>query len=788
MYNQYNLSININTMAIDFITYQLQSTGGKEYHQIPGVLVENAARTTQRHRQGDLLALFLSFSGEHRYINEEIDDLTKTASGIFFHTQGSVTRAIQLIIEDLNKRILERNLDRGYEGIQAEGSVNITVLHNGWLFMGQVGDAQTYTIGPERFERYGEDGDTTEKLGRSKRIQPRLYQCELQAGDLILMSPHAHASWKAYYLSGSTELTMPQVKRRLQNQMIQDFSVLAIKTEEGNGKVHDGIWKIEEEKSSKVEEEHVHEDQPGIETDELEQDIHQEAESALNQMEGDIQITEEETPDLQEVIHIENSDIQVTAGETEQIQPGQQDKRGVEKKSGEQHKKWLIGLARLWMRGKTLRAKLQFSFGKFKRKFTPKKTIIQTSESFTWMTIAALAIPLIIILSSLTVYTRFGEEEQYNIFIDEAQATALLAEDEDDAIKQHDYWKDVLALTTNAEEYLVTNESRQLFQKAQSTMDEMDLTARLDFRPALTQFFPDGASISRIKASSSGVYLLDNNSGNVLRIYLNTKGFYQLDEEFKCTPGPYGLVTVTEIIDFIILPANSENYKIMALDEQGNLLYCQPGELPVSRTLTMPEGGWDRIIGTAYANDVLYVIDAGRSMVWVYEGTSTESTGMSGIVFAESPNSFFDENIPDLGGAVDASINQEDLYILHDDGHMTLCQYSLLKEVKLTECEDPAPFTDNRVGIENTKPWIFMGTHFIGMEQTRLPNASLFLLDDISGALYQFSYQLNLERTLKPQTNRNYPLPASSPSGFGITPDQEVFLAYGNQLYIAPMK
>ncbi len=772
-------------MAIDFITYKLQSIGGKEYHQITGVLVEHAARTTHRHRQGDLLAIFLSFSGEHRYINEEINDLAKTASGIFFHAQGSVTRAIQLIVEDLNKRILERNLDRGYEGVQAEGSANITVLHNGWLFMGQVGDAQTYTIGPERFERYGEDGDTTEKLGRSKRIYTRFYQCELQAGDLILMSPHAHASWKAYYLAGSTELTMSRVKRRLQNQMIRDFSVLAIKTEVGNGKVRAGNWKIEEENSFKTEKEHVPEDESRKEQTELHKDIHQKAEPTASKLEEDMQITEKGTSELPEVIHMEDGDIQVTAGETEQIQPGQQDKPDTIQKSGKQHSKLLIGLARLWMLGKTLRAKLQLSFGRLKRKFAPKKTRIQTGESFTWMIIAALAIPLIIILSSLTVYTRFGKEEQYKIFMDEAKATVLLVEDEKDAIKQHDYWKDILAFTIRAEEYLVTNESRQLFQKAQAIMDGMDLTARLDFRPALTQFFPEGASIIRIKASSSGVYLLDSNSGNVLRIYLNTKGFYQLDEEFKCTPGPYGLVTVTKLIDFVILPANRENYKIMALDGQGNLLYCQPGELPISRTLTIPEGGWDQIVGTAYANDVLYVIDAGRSAVWVYKGNSAESTGMSGIVFTENPTIFFDKDVPDLSGAVDACINQEDLYILHADGHMTLCQYSSLN---ITECEDPAPFTDNRVGSENTKPWIFMGTHFISMQQTRMPNASLFLLDDISGALYQFSYQLNLERTLKPQTNRNYPMPTSKPSGFGITPDQEVFLAYDNKLYIAPLK
>jgi len=772
-------------MTIDFITYQLQSIGGKEYHQITGVLVERGIRTAHRHRQSDLLALFLSISGEHRYLNEEIDDLAKKASGLFFHAQGSVTRAIQLVIEDLNKAILERNLDRGYEGVQAEGSVNITVLHNGRLFMGQVGDAQTYTIGSERFERCGEDGDATEKLGRSKRIYPRLYQSEIKAGDLILMSPHAHASWKAYYLSGSTELMMSQIKRRLQNQMIQDFSVLAIKTEEGNGKVRTGSWDIEEEKSKKADEDNFSEDQPEKEPKEIEQDIHEEEESAPKKPEEKPQKTEEEIPGLPDVVHLGDGDIQVTAGETEQIQ---QELPEVIQKSRKQNSKLLIGLARLWMRGKTARAKLQLTFGRIKRKLVPKKPIIQTSESFTWLTIAVLTVPLIIILSSITVYTRFGKEEQHKIFMDQAQAAVLLAEEESDTIKQHDYWKDVLALTTKAEEFRITNSSRELFQKAQSIIDEMDLAARLDYRPALTQFFPEGASISQIKASSSGVYLLDSNSGNVLRIYLNTKGFYQLDEEFRCTPGPYGLATITKLVDFVILPANSKNFKIMALDGQGNLLYCQPGEPPISRTLTVPDGGWGQIIGTAYANDVLYVIDAGKSMVWFYEGNSADSAEMSGIVFTESPTMFFDEEIPDLSGAVDAFINQEDLYILHDDGHMTLCRYSSPGEVKLTECEDPAPFTDNRVGIENTKPWIFMGTHFIGMQQARVPNASLFLLDDVSSALYQFSYQLNLERTLKPQTNRNYPMPTSNPSGFGITPDQEVFLAYDNQLFIAPMK
>ncbi|MDO9545796.1 MAG: hypothetical protein Q7J07_03485 [Pelolinea sp.] len=775
-------------MAIDFVTYQLQSRGGKEFHLISGVLVEKAARTTHRHRQGDLLAIFLSFSGDHRYPDEEINELVRTASGIYFHTQGSVTRAIQNVIEDLNKRVLDRNLDRGYEGVQADGSVNVSVLHNDWLFMGQVGDAHTYTIGSDRFERYGEDGESIEKLGRSKRIQPRLYQCELHTDDLILMSPQSHASWKAYYLSGSTELTMSQVKRRLQNQLIKDFSVLAIKAEEGNGKVRAEEWEIEIDTPNLEEQKEPIQDYPKTEIElskgslpieaDPRPDIH--IENSRTNLEKTLPTTEEETP--------ENTEILVTVGETEQFQPEQFGVIKGTKETEDQPNKILIALARGWMRGKTLRAKLQLFFRRIQSKVVPERSKSQDGESYTWMVVVVIAIPLILIFSSLTIYSRFGKEEQYKIFFDEAQGKLLLVEDESDPVKQHALWKEILTLSTQAEEYLVTNESRQLFQEAQTIVDNMDLTARLEFRPALTQFFPEGSSISSIKASSSGVYLLDSNSGNVLRIYLNTKGFYQLDEEFRCTPGTYGPATVSKLVDFVILPANSENYKIMALDREGNLVYCQPGEPPDSRALTTPTGGWSEIIGTVYTNDILYVVDAGTSMVWIYRGNETDNTNMSGIVFTESPTPFFDEDIPDLVGAIDASINEEDLYILHDDGHMTICQYSLLKDVKLTECEDPAPFTDNRVGSGNKKPWIFMGTNFLGLEQTRFSNASLYLLDGVSSTLYQFSYQLNLERTLKPQANRNYPMPTNPPSGFGITPDKEVFIAYGNQLFIAPMQ
>jgi len=150
--DDYQLNIkNTPIMAIDFVTYQLQSRSGKEFHHINGVLVEHAARTTHRHRQGDLLAMFISFSGDHRYLDDEISDLVSTASGIFFHTKGSVTRAIQCMIEDLNKRILDRNLDRGCEGVQADQTAKAISSkgHQAYLFglgAGQSNDRRIISI------------------------------------------------------------------------------------------------------------------------------------------------------------------------------------------------------------------------------------------------------------------------------------------------------------------------------------------------------------------------------------------------------------------------------------------------------------------------------------------------------------------------------------------------------------------------------------------------------------------------------------------------------------------
>jgi hypothetical protein len=778
---------------MQFTYYPLAVRQGKERQNIPGALVLAAPRSSHRLRKDDLLAVLLEVSGDHRYSGEEIRELAEKTAAVFFGAQGSVTRAMQQASEETNRLIMERNLDRGYEGIRASGSLCLTVLHNGWLFICQYGQTSALLISSDKYEEFGKSEGAGESLGQSKRILPRFFQSQLKDGDLLLLNSHPPSTWSSYYLAGSAVLELDQLKRRLMNQVSGDIEAIVVKLSTGDTRAVEGDWLSNEKQMLEVD--------GDLPMADLEQEID------LSPLVEDKPIIENTPifmqPPVEDFLsHEEVSEPAATQVEEELDEPVPVAAGSVEHgneiqvesarlMSGKEPSAFLLKTARVWMRLHTINSKFRMGFERVRKKILPTARPLQEASAPAFLVILALFIPAALVVLSIGAYSRIGRSEQYQSYMLQAQEAADLARIEQEPILQHEYWADALALVKSAEKYNVTQESRMLYEQAQFLLDDMDLAARLDFRPALTQFFPEGMVITHIQASSSGVYLLDSTSGSILRIYLNTKGFYEIDDEFKCQPGPYGLETVTNLVDFIPLPANPDNYRVMAVDANGNLLYCRPGEVPVSRTLAAPVNGWGNIAGITFDNNVLYVLDSGNHSIWMYAGKNPNQPNIdtaSGIVFAESPVKFLDEEILDLGGALDLVINQLDVYVLHQDGHMTTCRYSPDKAVRLTACQDPSPYTDNRVGRTDKKPWIFVDSLFVSLQAARVPTSSIYVLDARNTTLYQFSYQLNLEHVLRPQYNRSYPLPESEPTGFGVSTDKDLFLAFGNKLFIAPLQ
>jgi hypothetical protein len=144
------------------------------------------------------------------------------------------------------------------------------------------------------------------------------------------------------------------------------------------------------------------------------------------------------------------------------------------------------------------------------------------------------------------------------------------------------------------------------------------------------------------------------------------------------------------------------------------------------------------------------------------------------------PHLFFGNDIPPMQDVVDMALNQDDLYLLHSDGHLTLCVYSTLKESP-TRCKEPVTYTDARKGRQNGP--IIQDARFSQIFYKAPPDPSLFMLDPVFQAVYHFSMKL----TFRHQFRSLNPLPAGEATAFTITPNNMILLAIGHYVYYAPI-
>jgi hypothetical protein len=164
-------------------------------------------------------------------------------------------------------------------------------------------------------------------------------------------------------------------------------------------------------------------------------------------------------------------------------------------------------------------------------------------------------------------------------------------------------------------------------------------------------------------------------------------------------------------------------------------------------------------------------------MIWRFEPTDDEYN------YVNQPNFYFSGNPPRMDDLLDMAVDQDYLYLLHSDGTMTTCTTNGDE----SECVDPSPFGDGRVGRESS-PLSFADTAFLQIQTTQPPDPSLYVLDTQADSIYHLSLRkLNLQRQYRPQARPDYPLPAGAPSAFVVTPNRRVLLAFGNQLFFAAL-
>jgi hypothetical protein len=385
------------------------------------------------------------------------------------------------------------------------------------------------------------------------------------------------------------------------------------------------------------------------------------------------------------------------------------------------------------------------------------------------MLFIAIAIPLVLAVIGGIVFLQRGQAQQQQVYYQQAVEKSAYAATLTNPLEQRFVWKNALDELDKAEQYAVTSQSQELRSQVTSSLDALDSVKRLDYQQAIVNGLEPGINVIRIVATVADLYLLNGAQGNVLHAVLTGRG-YELDPTFQCGP-TNGPVTVGPLVDIAELPPGAyENASVLGMDANGNLLYCVVGSQPYSATLAPPNTGLGEPMGLSLDRGDLFVLDPKVNAVWIYRNMEV----------SQPPHLYFGDTIPSMQDVIDMAVYNNDLFLLHADGHTTKCVYSGMVQSP-TRCDDPYPYSDNRPGRVHGP--VIEDAVFTQISYSSFPERSVFYLEPKYQAIYYFSVLLTLQWQYQPKMA----LAQGDATAFAISPNRIAFLAIANNVYYAAM-
>jgi len=805
--------------VFDLFLFSLHLTNSQNQPELPGLFSATAPRGASRIRSEDMLIMLISLAGKDNFSTTEQEDLFESLVKTYFKSTGTVTSGMRTVSEQLNSFLLERNLRNAREGMQTVVALNLAVFHREALYLVHVGQTHSYVMTRERVQDFNDPYTAGRGAGVSRTINLRYFQEQVQPGDVLVLSANPPAGWTPATLVNSTQLTLDHLRRRLLSHSGPDLEAAVVQLQKGKGQIH----RLRLRTSLPVIQETATPREPVgtslLDTEEASTAPATTAAPAATERPSRPVLVQPSAQPLASAAPAEAvkpfPDGGGTAAPTgvfiggepqPQPEPRPLNRRDARRPrpasppaSAEPGAPVVSAApaapARPKKTGPTLRQRLAVRWLAVRRasqkssenrqnwlaRLMPGTSTELPSISPAALLFIAILVPLLVTAVAGTVYFRKGQAAEQQLYLHQAQQfAAQAAKDKKPSLQRND-WNQVLQFVIKAETYGKTDASRALHKQAQQALDNMDGVIRLDMLPAVAGGFASSIHITRMVATDTDVYLLDSTQGRVLRLFVTGQG-YQVDPQFKCGQGPAGGgIIVGPLVDITAIPPDSPNKAtLLAIDASGNVLYCTPGDIPLSKMLPQPQGYWGTISGLTFSGRSLYVMDTKLSAVWIFRGDST-------LGFGDPPTLFFGTDVPSIGDVVDLSIYSDDLYLLHKDGKMTRCTYSNFQNSP-TKCITPLPYQDERPG-NDPRPVKFPNATFTQMLVAQ--PYSIYTLDIKKPALYHFSLSLDLQQVLVPDQEGEYPLPNALPTSFAVMPDlsasRRAFIAYGNQVFYAPL-
>jgi hypothetical protein len=806
-----NSSINLNLLPI-------ARQAGIDKAELPDMFAVTPPRRTARGRETDSLVIYLTMTGNSPLAPEAHAQLLQQLAQKFYKTAGSLTSALRTVAEALNLHLLDRNLRSTSVGRQGIGQLILVALKSDTLYLAQSGDVHAYLVKPKETQHFYDPHTSGRGLGISRMTPMRFLQATLEMEDFLVLATLPSPDWFNTPPVNPQPQGIEVFRRQLLESGGPDFNAVILQAQAGSGKLKllkprtdapsmappaptpepvepQAFGQPTEDKKLGIPSTLAPTPEPaGPSTQDQKPGMPSRMPGNISPQPGEVQ-TPAESPSEAAALPVRTSSqpsvpyestpsrLETPAGETSfPVDLPLKQSPGQVKTGAESTNLRLNPLARFFTSIRPTLAKVGAAILKALRSamstlsrallrllknLLPDADVLRLPPSA--MVFIALAIPLILATIGGMVYLQRGRAQQHELLFQQAQEDADYAATLTNPLEQHLAWQTVLGDLDKAEYYAVTSQSQALRTKAIASLDSLDAVKRMNYQQSIVGGLDSGVKVTQMVATATDLYLLNAEQGAVLRAIMTGRG-YEIDPDFECGP-TYGPVNVGPLIDIAELPPGSfENVSLLAMDSNGNLLYCVVGSQPYSAAMTPPHTGFGGPVAMALDRGDLYILDPKVNAVWIYRNMEV----------IEQPRLFFGDDIPPMQDVIDLAAYNDDLFMLHADGHITKCTYSGLAESP-TRCDDPYPYSDNRPGkihgptIEDT---LFSHIYFLSF-----PERSIYLLDPHNQAVFYFSVLLNLQCQYQPEE----PITKGEATAFAISPNRTAFIAIGNYIYYAAM-
>ncbi len=727
--------------ALDLFVVPLYRRDGQDQSYLPGLHLLAASKRAARGRADERLVLQLTLPPEITLSADQQHHLLADLAEGYFRTPGAVTSALREQAERINAYFLQLN----QKGQPAAVLLSMLSVREDRATLAQCGPLQAFLLDSDGIQHFYDPPAAGRGLGLSNNTEIRFYQFELRLNNFVLLLSQLPSGWNEKTLLDVTGQKLSTLRRRFLSEAGPNLQAALIAAQPGSG----GLSLL-----SSLETEATPSPRNAVRAARLAavpQDLPKE-----NQAWESVDI-----PDS-------NTDIvRATESPVSSLQSPISDPGLPHDPAAEMDSLQSGFSARLAAFAQRVLPPVRAFF----LRMLPDEPLFSLPRQT--LVIIAIVVPLAVVVLVSVVYLQFGRGQLYANYLAQAQSAAAAAAAREDPTEVRQAWTAAVYFAERAAAYEKdSTTAADLLAQSQSALDGLDSIERVDFQPALFAGLASSANITHIAATNTDLFMLNATDGSILRAFL-TGGGYELDEDFHCEPGPYGSYIVTALVDLALLPrGNQLDAVLVAMDGNGNLIYCFENERPLAVSLIPPDSAWGKPNAIAVENENLYVLDPLTNAVWIYFGED--------FSFVGEPRFFFGAEVPSMQNMLDVGLDGQTIYLLDLDGHIAICEFSDDLEDPTT-CEDPAEFTDTRSGRQNGAQ--VAETHFLQIQIADPPEPSVYFFDPIVPAIYQFSPQLNLVRQFRPTSA----LPPGVANAFAVTPNRAIFLAFGNDIYLGFM-